>query len=64
MVRCSCIVPSAPSDRTTVLYADNLSSLSALITALADLDAMCATIEDAYVTDLQKGKYERWIERS
>jgi DNA-directed RNA polymerase I and III subunit RPAC2 len=44
--------------------ADNLSSLSALITALADLDELCATIENAYVGDLKEGKYERWDERS
>jgi DNA-directed RNA polymerase I and III subunit RPAC2 len=45
-------------------FTDNLSSLSALITALADLDALCATIEDAYVTDMHKGEYELWDERS
>jgi DNA-directed RNA polymerase I and III subunit RPAC2 len=44
--------------------ADNLSSLSALITALADLDALCATIEERYLNDVQEGDYERWVERS
>ncbi|KAF7370776.1 RBP11-like subunits of RNA polymerase [Mycena sanguinolenta] len=43
---------------------DNLSSLSALITALADLDKLCETIEEAYVTDLRQGDFERWMERS
>ncbi|KAJ7871460.1 hypothetical protein B0H14DRAFT_3860682 [Mycena olivaceomarginata] len=38
------------------------SSLSALITALADLDALCATIQDRYVTDIREGDYERWTE--
>ncbi|CAK5274843.1 unnamed protein product, partial [Mycena citricolor] len=43
---------------------DSLSSLEALVEALGNLDDLCSTIEDAYVTDLNKGKFERWDERS
>ncbi|KAJ7610246.1 RBP11-like subunits of RNA polymerase [Mycena polygramma] len=56
--------PSENVIQVRIQMYDNLSSLSALITALADLDALCETIEDAYVTDLKKGKFERWEERS
>ena len=45
-------------------FADNLSSLSALITALTDLDSLCKAIEDAYIVSLTKDKYERWPEKS
>ncbi|KAJ7634644.1 RBP11-like subunits of RNA polymerase [Roridomyces roridus] len=43
---------------------DNLSSLSALITALSDLDDLAVTIEEKYVASLNSGNYERWDERS
>ncbi|KAJ7644138.1 RBP11-like subunits of RNA polymerase [Roridomyces roridus] len=43
---------------------DNLSSLSALITALSDLDDLAVTIEEEYVASLKSGDYERWDERS
>ncbi|KAJ7108686.1 RBP11-like subunits of RNA polymerase [Mycena epipterygia] len=56
--------PSENVIQVRIQMYDNLSSLSALITALADLDALCATIEDAYVTDVEKVAYERWVERS
>ncbi|KAJ6544848.1 RBP11-like subunits of RNA polymerase [Mycena vulgaris] len=61
--------PFAPHPSENVIQVriqmyDNLSSLSALITALADLDTLCATIEDAYVADVRKGTYERWVEKS
>ncbi|KAF7325810.1 RBP11-like subunits of RNA polymerase [Mycena kentingensis (nom. inval.)] len=44
--------------------ADNLSSLTALIDALGNLDSLCSTIEDEYNTDLEKREYERWEEKS
>ncbi|OBZ67489.1 DNA-directed RNA polymerases I and III subunit RPAC2 [Grifola frondosa] len=43
---------------------DNLSSLTALLTALNDLDNLCETIEDAYKTSLRLDRYERWDEKS
>jgi len=43
---------------------DRLSSLNALITALTDLDALCETIEDKYVENLNTGRFERWVEKS
>ncbi|KIM46913.1 hypothetical protein M413DRAFT_440478 [Hebeloma cylindrosporum] len=43
---------------------DNLSSLDALITALGDLDTVCETIEEEYLTSLRKGKFETWEEKS
>ncbi|KAJ7164729.1 RBP11-like subunits of RNA polymerase [Mycena crocata] len=55
--------PSENVIQVRIQMYDNLSSLSALITALADLDALCGTIEDAYVEDVRKGEYERWDER-
>ncbi|KAJ7269660.1 RBP11-like subunits of RNA polymerase [Mycena rebaudengoi] len=56
--------PSENLIQVRIQMYDNLSSLSALITALSDLDELCATIENAYVGDLKEGKYERWDERS
>jgi len=43
---------------------DNLSSLQALTTALSDLDSLCETVEDAYLTSLREDRYERWEEKS
>ncbi|KAJ7461745.1 RBP11-like subunits of RNA polymerase [Mycena galericulata] len=56
--------PSENVIQVRIQMYDNLSSLSALITALADLDALCVTIEEAYMTSLKEEKYERWDERS
>ncbi|KAJ7774475.1 hypothetical protein DFH07DRAFT_952175 [Mycena maculata] len=56
--------PSENVIQVRIQMYDNLSSLSALITALADLDALCVTIEDAYVNSLKEDVYERWDERS
>ncbi|KAJ7208175.1 RBP11-like subunits of RNA polymerase [Mycena haematopus] len=56
--------PSENVIQVRIQMYDNLSSLSALITALTNLDALCGTIEEAYVADLRGGDYERWIERS
>jgi hypothetical protein len=43
---------------------DNLSSLDALITALANLDNVCETIEDGYLNSLIHDSFERWEEKS
>ncbi|KAK0480635.1 RBP11-like subunits of RNA polymerase [Armillaria novae-zelandiae] len=43
---------------------DHLSSLTALLTALDDLDALCSTIDTAYRSSIQTDTYERWEEKS
>ncbi|KAI0642603.1 RBP11-like subunits of RNA polymerase [Trametes meyenii] len=43
---------------------DGLSSLTALIQALKDLDDLCVTIDEEYTKGLQAGQYERWDEKS
>ncbi|KAK0495955.1 RBP11-like subunits of RNA polymerase [Armillaria luteobubalina] len=43
---------------------DHLSSLTALLTALDDLDALCSTIDTTYRSSLQADTYERWEEKS
>ncbi|KAI0032405.1 DNA-directed RNA polymerase [Vararia minispora EC-137] len=43
---------------------DNLSSLSALLKALDDLETLYVSIEDAYKASLENDKYEMWEERS
>lgn len=43
---------------------DKLSSLTALITALADLDSLCETVEGAYAKSLTEDQFERWEEKS
>ncbi|EDR08272.1 uncharacterized protein LACBIDRAFT_297775 [Laccaria bicolor S238N-H82] len=45
-------------------HPDNLSSLQALTTALSDLDSLCETVEDTYLTSLREDKFERWEEKS
>ncbi|KAJ6482163.1 DNA-directed RNA polymerase [Mycena vitilis] len=56
--------PSENVIQVRIQMYDSLSSLSALISALADLDALCETIEDAYVADRDRGAFELWDERS
>ncbi|KAK7005819.1 RBP11-like subunits of RNA polymerase [Favolaschia claudopus] len=56
--------PSENVIQVRIQMYDNLSSLAALITALGDLDDVCATIEEKYIADMQAGDYERWVERS
>jgi len=34
------------------------------MTALDNLDDLCQTVEEKYVTSLKEDKYERWVERS
>ncbi|KAH7913296.1 DNA-directed RNA polymerase [Hygrophoropsis aurantiaca] len=43
---------------------DELSSLTALLDALGNLDSLCETVDDAYRTSLASGDYERWAEKS
>ena len=43
---------------------DGLSSLTALIQALKDLDDLCVTIDEEYSKSLQNDQYERWDEKS
>jgi hypothetical protein len=43
---------------------DKLSSLTALLTALTDLDSLCETVENVYDISLRKDKYEKWEEKS
>jgi len=43
---------------------DKLSSLDALIEALANLDKVCEAIEDGYLNSLVEEKFERWEEQS
>lgn len=62
--RCTVRISVTSCPTASDVLADNLSSLSALITALADLDALCVTIEEKYVESLKEDKYERWDERS
>lgn len=45
-------------------HPDNLSSLDALLKALADLDDLCMSVDEAYQKSLQEGQYERWHEES
>ena len=45
-------------------YSDNISSLTALLQALDDLDNLCITVADAYNDSLTKDSYERWNEKS
>ncbi|KAF9467842.1 RBP11-like subunits of RNA polymerase [Collybia nuda] len=56
--------PSENVIQVRIQMYDNLSSLSALITALSDLETLCGTIEDSYMTSFNNDDYEKWIEES
>ncbi|RPD55972.1 RBP11-like subunits of RNA polymerase [Lentinus tigrinus ALCF2SS1-7] len=43
---------------------DGLSSLTALLEALKNLDDLCVTIDDAYTHSMENDRYERWDEKS
>jgi DNA-directed RNA polymerase I and III subunit RPAC2 len=47
-----------------VSVVDDLSSLTALINALSDLDQLFGSIEVAYFASLEHDKYEQWQERT
>ena len=53
------LLPPPPS----MSLVDNLSSLTALLCALNDLDALFETIEDAYNASLQHDDIEIWDEK-
>jgi hypothetical protein len=57
-----------PSDLSRTLSAsrviDHLSSLDALLDALASLDTLFLSVQAKYLASLQEGRYERWDERS
>ena len=53
-----------PPGSSRALLADNLSSLTALLQALDDLDDLCTTVEDAYKESLAHDTYEKWDEKS
>ncbi|KAF7316265.1 RBP11-like subunits of RNA polymerase [Mycena indigotica] len=56
--------PSENLIQVRIQMYDNLSSLTALIEALSNLDSLFSTIETKYVDDLNGGDYERWEEKS
>lgn len=61
----ACNVPHMlPVGDGTLRCADNLSSLTALLTALADLDKLFETVDDAYKTSLRRDPIELWDEKS
>ncbi|KAF9517488.1 hypothetical protein BS47DRAFT_1339322 [Hydnum rufescens UP504] len=55
--------PSEPKIHLRIQMYDNLSSLTALLEALDNLDSLCATIGDAYTTSLESGQYETFDEK-
>jgi len=56
--------PSENHIQVRIQMYDKLSSLTALLTALSDLDSLCETVENAYDTSLSKDEYEKWVEKS
>jgi len=63
---CGYSVPH-PSDNLIMMRIqmyDNLSSLTALINALSDLDQLFESIEVAYFASLEHDKYEQWQEKT
>jgi len=56
--------PSENIIQVRIQMYDKLSSLSALITALSDLDTLCESVGDSYLTSFKEDKYQRWVEKS
>ncbi|TDL16714.1 RBP11-like subunits of RNA polymerase [Rickenella mellea] len=54
--------PSENLIQVRIQMYDNLSSLSALMKALDDLDELCEAVDQKYVESLKGGGYERWEE--
>lgn len=48
----------------TSYFADGLSSLNTLLEALDNLDAVCDSVGERYLSSLGEGRYERWEEKS
>ncbi|RDB30003.1 DNA-directed RNA polymerases I and III subunit RPAC2 [Hypsizygus marmoreus] len=55
--------PSENIIQVRIQMYDGLSSLTALITALSDLDNLCETVEGSYQKSLREDSYERWDEK-
>ncbi|KAG6873191.1 hypothetical protein C0995_001801 [Termitomyces sp. Mi166 len=56
--------PSENTIQVRIQMYDKLSSLTALTEALAALDTLCESVEEAYKESLATGNYERWDEKS
>ena len=56
---CQCKV-----ERIEPYFTDGLSSLTALLQALDDLDNLCTVVENAYHRSLNVDSYEKWDEKS
>ena len=50
--------------RSDITGSDNLSSLTALLEALSNLDELCVTVDEAYNRSLSVDPYEHWDEKS
>lgn len=59
--RCRLDCPLTPK---CLFAADDLSSLTALLQALSDLNELCIAIDDGYKKSLREDRYERWDEKS
>lgn len=58
-----CVLLSLAGSRISMLPLDNLSSLTALLRALDDLDTLFESIEDAYKASLAHDNIAVWDER-
>lgn len=58
-----CVLLSLAGSRISMLLLDNLSSLTALLRALDDLDTLFESIEDAYKASLAHDNIAVWDER-
>ncbi|TDL16719.1 RBP11-like subunits of RNA polymerase [Rickenella mellea] len=56
--------PSENLIQVRIQMYDNLSSLTALMKALDDLDELCEVVDQKYVECLKGGSFERWEEES
>ncbi|KAI0735821.1 RBP11-like subunits of RNA polymerase [Earliella scabrosa] len=56
--------PSENHINMRIQMLDGLSSLTALLEALKNLDDLCVTIDEAYNQSLRTDQYERWDEKS
>jgi hypothetical protein len=58
-----CFLRSLASSQFSTLPLDNLSSLTALLRALDDLDTLFESIEDAYKASLEHDNIVVWDEK-
>ncbi|KIM82429.1 hypothetical protein PILCRDRAFT_820268 [Piloderma croceum F 1598] len=54
--------PSENHIQIRIQMYDKLSSLTALLTALSDLDSLCETVENAYESSWRNDTHEKWRE--